>query len=162
MQSHGSFSLRRSGFVHFLDVCCASQPVTFSSIDYGNSETGFLVTSVIEIQYIVCILLTCQVLPLLDVHRTEEELKSRTGEVEALKAKIAKLEGENKGLKEDNDRYLQKVSGVCVCVLGGEVEALKAKIAKLEGENKGLKEDNDRYLQKVSGMCVCVCRGWGG
>ena len=41
------------------------------------------------------------------------------GEVEALKAKIAKLEGENKGLKEDNDRYLQKVSGMCVCVCRG-------------------------------------------
>ena len=31
--------------------------------------------------------------------------------MEALKAKIAKLEGENKRLKEDNDRYLYVCEG---------------------------------------------------
>ncbi|XP_048583145.1 unconventional myosin-XVIIIa-like isoform X2 [Nematostella vectensis] len=55
-----------------------------------------------------------KVLPLLNVHRTEEELKSKSGEVDILKAKVARLENENKELNDENMKLEQKVSELSV------------------------------------------------
>ncbi|KAK3738198.1 hypothetical protein QZH41_012776 [Actinostola sp. cb2023] len=51
-----------------------------------------------------------KVLPLLNVHRAEEELKSKSSEVDILKAKIIKLENENRELNVDNEKLDQKVN----------------------------------------------------
>ncbi|XP_031549200.1 unconventional myosin-XVIIIa-like [Actinia tenebrosa] len=51
-----------------------------------------------------------KVLPLLNVHRTEEQLQSKTGEVEMLKAKIVKLENENREYAVINEKLEKKVS----------------------------------------------------
>lgn len=51
-----------------------------------------------------------KVLPLLDVHRTEEELKNKSGEVDTLKSKLARLEREKKELEEANEKLTQKVT----------------------------------------------------
>ncbi|CAL1265372.1 unnamed protein product [Larinioides sclopetarius] len=51
-----------------------------------------------------------KVLPLLDVHRTEEELKLKTEELELLKGKLEKIEKERNELKLTNDKLEAKVS----------------------------------------------------
>ncbi|KAG5892513.1 hypothetical protein JTB14_034511 [Gonioctena quinquepunctata] len=54
--------------------------------------------------------LLVRVTPLLNVHRTEEELKIKTEELEAIKLKLEKLENERTKLKHDNDKLESKVS----------------------------------------------------
>ncbi|XP_067133284.1 unconventional myosin-XVIIIa-like [Centruroides vittatus] len=54
--------------------------------------------------------LLVKVLPLLNVHRTEEELRAKTEELENLKAKVEKLEKERIELKHNNDKLEVKVS----------------------------------------------------
>ncbi|GFY57295.1 unconventional myosin-XVIIIa [Trichonephila inaurata madagascariensis] len=50
-----------------------------------------------------------KVLPLLDVHRTEEDLKLKTEELELLKAKLEKIEKERNELKLSNDKLEVKL-----------------------------------------------------
>lgn len=50
-----------------------------------------------------------KVLPLLDVHRTEEELKSKSSELGLYKVKVEKLENENKELIDTNNKLKKKV-----------------------------------------------------
>ncbi|XP_049839804.1 unconventional myosin-XVIIIa isoform X2 [Schistocerca gregaria] len=54
--------------------------------------------------------LLVRVTPLLNVHRTEEELRAKTEELEALRAKVEKLEQERTHLKHDTDRLEAKLS----------------------------------------------------
>ncbi|RZC41662.1 hypothetical protein BDFB_005908, partial [Asbolus verrucosus] len=54
--------------------------------------------------------LLVRVTPLLNVHRTEEELRMKTDELEALKSKLEKLESERTTLKHENDKLEAKVS----------------------------------------------------
>lgn len=54
--------------------------------------------------------LLVKVLPLLNVHRTEEELRAKTEELENLKTKLEKLEKEKIELKHNNDKLEMKVS----------------------------------------------------
>ncbi|KAL1502507.1 hypothetical protein ABEB36_007641 [Hypothenemus hampei] len=54
--------------------------------------------------------LLVRVTPLLNVHRTEEELRAKTEELEALKAKLQKIESERISLKNDNDKLEAKLS----------------------------------------------------
>ncbi|XP_044737974.1 unconventional myosin-XVIIIa isoform X3 [Chrysoperla carnea] len=54
--------------------------------------------------------LLVRVTPLLNVHRTEEELKKKTEELEVLRAKVEKLEAERTTLKHDNDKLEAKLS----------------------------------------------------
>ncbi|OXU31522.1 hypothetical protein TSAR_014276 [Trichomalopsis sarcophagae] len=49
-----------------------------------------------------------KVAPLLNVHRTEDQLKARTEELEVLRAKVDRLEQERNHLKHDNDRLEAK------------------------------------------------------
>ncbi|XP_020292402.1 unconventional myosin-XVIIIa-like isoform X4 [Pseudomyrmex gracilis] len=51
-----------------------------------------------------------KVAPLLNVHRTEDQLKARTEELELLRAKVERLEQERNHLKHDNDRLEAKLS----------------------------------------------------
>ncbi|XP_063988219.1 unconventional myosin-XVIIIa isoform X7 [Diachasmimorpha longicaudata] len=51
-----------------------------------------------------------KVAPLLNVHRTEDQLKARTEELELLRAKVEKLEQERNHLKHDNDKLEAKLS----------------------------------------------------
>ena len=54
--------------------------------------------------------LLVRVTPLLNVHRTEEQLKIATGELQALKAKLEKVEGERAALKTENSKLESRVS----------------------------------------------------
>ncbi|XP_011053344.1 PREDICTED: unconventional myosin-XVIIIa isoform X3 [Acromyrmex echinatior] len=51
-----------------------------------------------------------KVAPLLNVHRTEDQLKARTEELELLRAKVERLEQERNHLKHDNDKLEAKLS----------------------------------------------------
>ncbi|XP_031828517.1 uncharacterized protein LOC116425220 isoform X2 [Nomia melanderi] len=51
-----------------------------------------------------------KVAPLLNVHRTEDQLKAKTEELEILKAKVERLEQERNHLKHDNDILETKLS----------------------------------------------------
>ncbi|KAG8223447.1 hypothetical protein J437_LFUL008512 [Ladona fulva] len=52
--------------------------------------------------------LLVRVSPLLNVHRTEEQLRARTEELEAMKQRLERLETERAGLKRDKDKLEAK------------------------------------------------------
>lgn len=54
--------------------------------------------------------LLVRVTPLLNVHRTEEQLKTTILEMQNLKVKMEKLELERNALKTDNEKLENKVS----------------------------------------------------
>lgn len=54
--------------------------------------------------------LLVRVTPLLNVHRTEEQLKSTIEEMQSLRSKLEKLETERNALKTDNEKLEIKVS----------------------------------------------------
>lgn len=54
--------------------------------------------------------LLVRVTPLLNVHRTEEQLKSTIEEMQTLRSKLEKLELERNALKSDNEKLEIKVS----------------------------------------------------
>ncbi|KAI4494454.1 hypothetical protein M0802_008946 [Mischocyttarus mexicanus] len=53
-----------------------------------------------------------KVAPLLNVHRTEDQLKARTEELEVLRVKVERLEQERNHLKHDNDKLEAKVTSL--------------------------------------------------
>ncbi|XP_043263257.1 unconventional myosin-XVIIIa-like isoform X5 [Colletes gigas] len=53
-----------------------------------------------------------KVAPLLNVHRTEDQLKAKTEELEILRAKVERLEQERNHLKHDNDVLESKLSEI--------------------------------------------------
>lgn len=57
-----------------------------------------------------------RVTPLLNVHRTEEQLKSTIEEMQSLRSKLEKLESERNTLKLDNEKLENKVSMACAIV----------------------------------------------
>lgn len=64
--------------------------------------------------------LLVRVTPLLNVHRTEEQLKSTIEEMQSLRSKLEKLESERNTLKLDNEKLENKVSmamgNCCACI----------------------------------------------
>lgn len=54
--------------------------------------------------------LLVRVTPLLNVHRTEEQLKIANDELQAVKTKMEKLEGDRNVLKTENSKLEAKVS----------------------------------------------------
>jgi myosin XVIII len=54
--------------------------------------------------------LLVRVTPLLNVHRTEEQLKIANDELQAFKAKMEKLETDRNALKTENSKLESKVS----------------------------------------------------
>lgn len=67
--------------------------------------------------------LLVRVTPLLNVHRTEEQLKIANDELQSLRAKMEKLEGDRSALKTENSKLEAKVSALKVasinCLLDG-------------------------------------------
>lgn len=53
--------------------------------------------------------LLVRVTPLLNVHRTEEQLKTANEELQTLRSKLEKFENERNNLKTDNSRLESKV-----------------------------------------------------
>lgn len=60
--------------------------------------------------------LLVRVTPLLNVHRTEEQLKLANDELQMLKSKLDKLENDKNVLKTDHSRLEAKVR-ICTCFL---------------------------------------------
>merc|ERR1719188_323722 len=58
--------------------------------------------------------LLVKVTPMLNVHRTEEQLKAREDEVEKLRAKVEKLEAERNELKTTVDKHESRISDLSV------------------------------------------------
>lgn len=54
--------------------------------------------------------LLVRVTPLLNVHRTEEQLKAANEELNALRAKLEKIENDRNELKTENQKLESKVS----------------------------------------------------
>lgn len=77
--------------------------------------------------------LLVRVTPLLNVHRTEEQLKNATDELQALKAKMEKLDGDRNALKAENSKLESKVSLIYTLIknrLGTEMESTNAQLQK--------------------------------
>lgn len=94
--------------------------------------------------------LLVRVTPLLNVHRTEEELRATKDELETLRARLDKVEKERGQLKHDNDRLEARLSEVAADLseehttahLAGErLEAEQAERMKLEKELDRLQTD---------------------
>merc|ERR550532_1374413 len=77
--------------------------------------------------------LLIKVTPLLNVHRTEEQLKAREDEVEKLRAKVEKLEAERNELKETVDKQESRISDLSVD-LSDEHSAATLAAERLEAE----------------------------
>ncbi|RZF36155.1 hypothetical protein LSTR_LSTR013379 [Laodelphax striatellus] len=57
--------------------------------------------------------LLVKITPLLNIHRTEEELREKTEELEVLRSKVEKLEQERTDLKQENTKLETKLTEVC-------------------------------------------------
>ena len=109
--------------------------------------------------------LLIKVTPLLNVHRTEEQLKAREDEVDKLRARLDKLEAENKELKATVEKQDSRISDLTVdlseehsaATLAAErLEAEQADRVKLEKEklelvskNRHLTNTNERLEMEV-------------
>ncbi|XP_030848216.1 unconventional myosin-XVIIIa isoform X3 [Strongylocentrotus purpuratus] len=102
--------------------------------------------------------LVTKVLPLLDVHRTEEELKMKDLELEQLRSKVAKMETERNTLKQNVDKLDSRVTEMSADLSEEHTAATHAS-ELLEGETaerlrleKELKEIRSNYntLQRKS------------
>ncbi|KAF7992526.1 hypothetical protein HCN44_004870 [Aphidius gifuensis] len=106
-----------------------------------------------------------KVAPLLNVHRTEDQLKARTEELEMLRLKVEKLELERNHLKHDNDKLEAKLSVMCAdyadehstSTLATErIDAETSERIRLERElqdvteaNKNLQQNTERLEMEV-------------
>merc|ERR1712227_430536 len=77
--------------------------------------------------------LLIKVTPLLNVHRTEEQLKAREDEVEKLRAKVEKLEAERNELKTTVDKHESRI-GDLTADLADEHNAATLAAERLEAE----------------------------
>ncbi|XP_065055374.1 unconventional myosin-XVIIIa-like isoform X2 [Rhopilema esculentum] len=98
-----------------------------------------------------------KVLPLLDVHRTEEELKSKTSELGLYKNKVEKLESENKDLNDMNMKLRKKVNDLSVSLsqvqssVANANELLESESTErlhLEEEVEKLREENEKLTKE--------------
>nr|XP_006817918.1 PREDICTED: unconventional myosin-XVIIIa [Saccoglossus kowalevskii] len=105
--------------------------------------------------------LVTKVLPLLDVHRTEEELRIKDVELDQLKIKFQKLEKERNDLKQNYDRLETKFSDITTDLAEEHgtathaSEALEAETAermRLEKELKDLKTAYNTLQRKNEKM----------
>ncbi|XP_018902234.2 unconventional myosin-XVIIIa isoform X2 [Bemisia tabaci] len=109
--------------------------------------------------------LLVRVTPLLNVHRTEEELKSKTEELESLRAKLDKLEQERNLLKHETDKLETKLSEMTVDLAEEhstatvaserlEIETserlrLEKELQEIQIKNKRLQENGERLELEV-------------
>ncbi|VEN40999.1 unnamed protein product [Callosobruchus maculatus] len=96
--------------------------------------------------------------PLLDVHRTEQQLRARTEELETIKQKLEKIENERTKLKHENDKLEAKLSEMTAdlaeehstATLAAErLDAETSERLKLEKELTDVQSKN-RELQQAS------------
>ncbi|XP_058804263.1 unconventional myosin-XVIIIa isoform X2 [Phymastichus coffea] len=99
-----------------------------------------------------------KVAPLLNVHRTEDQLKARTEELEVLRAKVDRLEQERNHLKHDNDRLEAKLSEMTAdfaeehstSTLAAErIDAEQSERLRLERELQDVHESNKSLQQQA-------------
>ncbi|KAL7300496.1 hypothetical protein TKK_0006498 [Trichogramma kaykai] len=99
-----------------------------------------------------------KVAPLLNVHRTEDQLKARTEELEVLRAKVDRLEQERNHLKHDNDRLEAKLSEMTAdfaeehstSTLAAErIDAEHGERLRLERELQDVNETNKNLQQQA-------------
>ncbi|XP_008210441.1 unconventional myosin-XVIIIa isoform X6 [Nasonia vitripennis] len=99
-----------------------------------------------------------KVAPLLNVHRTEDQLKARTEELEVLRAKVDRLEQERNHLKHDNDRLEAKLSEMTAdfaeehstSTLAAErIDAEQSERLRLERELQDVSETNKSLQQQA-------------
>lgn len=104
--------------------------------------------------------LLVRVTPLLNVHRTEEELRTKSEELETLRSKVDKLEAERTQLKHESDRLEAKLSEMTVDLAEEhstaslatdrlEVEVadrlrLEKELQDVQGHNKRLQQATER------------------
>ncbi|GAB6030070.1 Myosin XVIIIA, variant 2 [Chamberlinius hualienensis] len=101
--------------------------------------------------------LLVRVVPLLNVHRTEEELKSKTEELETLRLKVEKIERERNELKHENNKLEAKVSELTADLAEEHAtstnasEMLEAEMSERMRMEKELQETNTLFsdLQRV-------------
>ena len=109
--------------------------------------------------------LLIKVTPLLNVHRTEEQLKAREDEVDKLRARLDKLEAENKELKSTVEKQDSRISDLtadlseehgAASLAAERLEAEQADRVKLEKEkleliskNRHLTNTNERLEMEV-------------
>lgn len=67
--------------------------------------------------------LLVRVTPLLNIHRTEEQLKMASDELQMLKSKIEKYEGERNALKTEKGRLELKVSAILILNIPRECDS---------------------------------------
>eukprot|EP00794_Sanderia_malayensis_P013873 gene13873-15321_t len=91
-----------------------------------------------------------KVAPLLDVHRTEEELKSKTGELGLVKSKLEKMENENKELVAMNAKLKKRINDLTATI--SEVQTSAASANELleheSAERSRLEEEIERLKEK--------------
>ncbi|XP_059090834.1 unconventional myosin-XVIIIa-like isoform X2 [Tigriopus californicus] len=99
--------------------------------------------------------------PLLNVHRTEDQLKSRTDELEMLKARLEKVEKERTEFKQANEKLENRLSEMTAdlaeehstATLATErLEAEQAERLKLEKEKNDLTSRNKQLLHSNERM----------
>lgn len=104
--------------------------------------------------------LLVRVTPLLNVHRTEEELRAKSEELEALRSKVDRLEAERTQIKHESDRLEAKLSEMTVDLAEEhstaslatdrlEVEVadrirLEKELQDVQGQNKRLQQATER------------------
>ncbi|XP_046735176.1 unconventional myosin-XVIIIa isoform X5 [Diprion similis] len=97
-----------------------------------------------------------KVAPLLNVHRTEDQLKARTEELEVLRAKVERLEQERNHLKHDNDKLENKLSEITAdfaeehstSTLAAErIDAETSERLRLERELQDVTQENKNLQQ---------------
>ncbi|XP_046385320.1 unconventional myosin-XVIIIa isoform X4 [Ischnura elegans] len=109
--------------------------------------------------------LLVRVSPLLNVHRTEEQLRARTEELEAMRQRLERLEAERAGLKRDKDKLEAKLTEMTAdlaeehstSTLAAErLEAEAAERIRLEkelqesqGRNKVLQQSSERLEMEL-------------
>ncbi|XP_065090928.1 unconventional myosin-XVIIIa isoform X2 [Ochlerotatus camptorhynchus] len=102
--------------------------------------------------------LLVRVTPLLNVHRTEEQLKIATNELQVLKAKLEKVESERNNLKTENSKLESRLSGMTAelaeehsssSLISERLEAETTERLRLDKEVKE-HEANYRNLQESS------------
>ncbi|XP_028396450.1 unconventional myosin-XVIIIa-like [Dendronephthya gigantea] len=91
-----------------------------------------------------------KIVPLLDIHRTEEELKAKTDELGTLKATISRLESEKASLQEDNQRLQQNVTELSG-ILEDERESGHGKAAILQ-EEQVLRISAEKEIESLKGQ----------
>ncbi|GLG96316.1 Myosin heavy chain, non-muscle [Gryllus bimaculatus] len=112
--------------------------------------------------------LLVRVVPLLNVHRTEEQLRQKTEELEALRVKVEALEQERNHLKHDNDRLEAKLSEMTADLAEEhstatlaterlEVETserlrLEKELQDVQSQNKNLSQQGERLEMEL--LCL--------